>query len=226
MNEKLLIEQEEGWTKPIKGKKSNSKLVSCLASSTLAVMVIAGSLGFAWADTGVDNSGITIKATDAIKNDPTAMKVLENIEWFKQRWALQQQTQQLEDQQNQLIDQARALAKASLQNELARMSNSKDQTTPQNAFANFANNVNSPAQGVFLDEFNYMQGKVQQAREAMKQVLSNGGTATQAIQTFSETAAFHKDQLVNVNNVLNIKYHLADQNIQSLFDKWGTITRN
>lgn len=226
MNEKLLIEQEEGWTKPIKNKKFNSKVVSCLASSTLTVLVITGSIGFVWADTGVANSGITIKATDAIKNDPTAMKVLENIEWFKQRWSLQQQAQQLQDQQNQLIEQARALSNAFLQNELARMSNSRDQTTSQNAFVNFASTVNSPAQGVFLDEFSYMQEKIQQARDAMKQVQQNGGTPEQLIQAFNQAAEFHKEQLVNINTVLNIKYHLADQNTQKLFDKLGTIPRN
>jgi hypothetical protein len=226
MNERLMIEQEEGWTKPIKNKKLNSKLVSCLASSTLVVMVISGSLGFAWADTGASNSGIAIKASDAIKNDPTAMKVLKNIEWFKQRWALQQQAQQFQDQQNQLIEQERALANAYLQNELARMSNSKDQTTSQNAFANFASTVNSPAQGVFFDEFSYMQEKVQQAREAMKQVHQNGGTPEQLVQAFSKAAAFHKEQLVNINTVLNIKHHLADQNAQKLFDKLGNIPRN
>jgi hypothetical protein len=225
LEERLMIEEEEGWTRPIKSKK-NTKLVTCLASSTLVAMVIAGSLGFAWADTGVDSSGIAIKATDAIKNDPAAMKVLENIEWFKQRWALLQTQQELQDQQNKLIDEQRALAKASLQNDLDRMSNAKDQTTAQNAFANFVSTVNSPAHSVFSDEFNYMQTKVQQAREARNQVLQNGGTMEEAILAFNDAASFHKNELVGVNNVLNVKYHLADQNVQNLFDKWGNIPRN
>ncbi len=225
MNEKLMIQQEEGWTKPVKGKRGN-KLVLVLASATLAAIFIVGSLGFAWADTATDNSGVSIKATDAIKNDPTAMKVLENIEWFKQRWALQQQVQQLQDQQNQLIEQQRALANAYLQSDLARMSNSKDQTTSHNAFANFVSTINSPAQNVFLDEFNYMQEKVQQARDAKTQVLQSGGTADQAVKAFYDTAAFHKTELVNLNKQLNVKYNLADEKVQSLFDQWGSIPRN
>ncbi len=225
MNEKLMIEQEEGVTRQVKSKKLNVKLVQVLASSTLAVMVIVGGLGFAWADTG-SNNGITIKATDAIKNDPAAMKVLENIELFKQQWALQQQVQQLQDQQNQFIDQQRALANAYLQSDLAKMSNFKDQTAPQNAFASFVSTVNSPAQNVFLDEFSYMQEKVQQARDAKNQVLQSGGSLDQAIQVFNNAAAIHKTELVSVNNQLNIKYNLADQKVQSLFDKWGDIPRN
>ena len=35
-----------------------------------------------------------------------------------------------------------------------------------------------------------------------------------------------KDQLVNVNSVLNVKHHLAVQDTQTLFDKWGNISRN
>lgn len=225
MNEKQMIQQEEGWTRPVKGKKLN-KLVPILASSTLAVMVVVSGLGFAWADTGTTTSGFTIKATDAIKNDPAAMKILQNIELFKQQWALQQQVQQLQDQQNQFIEQQRALANAYLQSDLARMDNAKDQTTPQNAFASFVSTVNSPAQSVFEDEFTYMQQKVQQAENLKNKVLQNGGTADQALQAFNSAAVFHKTELVSVNNHLNVKYNLAQQKVQSLFDQWGSIPRN
>ena len=224
MDEKLMIQQEEGWTRQVKGKKL-SKMVPVLASSTLAVMVIVGSLGFAWADTGATTSS-TIKATDAIKNDPAAMKILQNIELFKQQWATQQQIQTLQDQQNQFIAQQRALANAYLQNDLARMNNAKDQTSPQNAYASFVSTVNSPAQAVFQDEFTYMQQKVQQAENLKNQVLKSGGTADQAVQAFNSVAVFHKTEIVNVNNQLNVKYNLAQQKIQSLFDQWGSIPRN
>jgi hypothetical protein len=221
-----MIEQEEGLTKPVKNKKLNAKLVSCLASSTLVVMFVAGTIGFVWADTGVDSSGVTVKATDAIKNDPVAMQILENIELFKQRWALQQQEQALQDEQNKLIEHQRALANAYLQNDLNRMENSKDQTSPQRAFTNFVSMVNTPTQGVFMGEFSYLQEKVQQANAARNQVLQNGGTIEQALQAFNDAASFHKDKLVSVNNQLNVKYHLADQKTQSLFDTWGDIPRN
>ncbi len=222
MNEKLMIQQEEGWTKPV--KKRLNKLVPILASSTLAVIVIVSGLGFALADTGISTT--TIKATPAIMNDPTAMKVLQNIELFKQQWAVQQQIQQLQDQQNQFIAQQRALANAYLESDLSRMSNAKDPTTSQNAFANFVSTVNPTAQGVFEDEFTYMQHKVQQARDLKNQVLQSGGTADQAEQAFYGAAAFHKTELVSVNSQLNVQYNLADQKIQNLFDRWGSIPRN
>ena len=222
MNEKLMIQQEEGWTKPAKGKKLN-KLVPILASSTLAVIFIAGGFGFAWADTG---SSATIKATPAIMSDPTAVKILQNIELFKQQWAAQQQVQQLQDQQDQFIEQQRTLANAYLQADLARMSNAKDSTTPLNAFTSFVSTVNPTALGVFEDEFTYMQQKVQQARDLNNQVLQNGGTADEAVQAFNSAAAFHKTELVSVNSHLNVKYNQADQKVQSLFNQWGSIPRN
>lgn len=223
MDEKLMIQQEEGWTRQVKGKKLN-KIVPILASCTLAVMVIVGGLGFAWADTGATST--TIKATDAIKNNPTAMSVLQNIELFKQQYAAQQQVQTLQDQQNQFIEQQRALAKAYLENDLAKMSNAKSSTTPQNAFAIFVSKINSPAQAVFEDEFTYMQQKVQQAENLKNQVLQSGGTADKAVQAFNSAAIFHKTELVSVNNQLNVKYNLAQQKVQSLFDQWGDIPRN
>ena len=222
MDEKPMI-QEEGWIRQVKGKKLN-KTVPVLASSTLAVMFIVGSLGFAWADTGATST--TIKATDAIKNNPTAMSVLQNIELFKQQYAAQQQVQTLQEQQDQFIAQQRALANAYLQNDLAKMSNANSQTTPQNAFASFVSTVNSPAQAVFEDEFTYMQQKVQQAENLRNQVLQSGGTSDQATQAFISAAVFHKTELVNENNQLNVKYNLAEQKVQSLFDQWGDIPRN
>ncbi|MDE1763681.1 MAG: hypothetical protein KGH88_05500 [Thaumarchaeota archaeon] len=222
--EKQPMEQERPTTN--ENKKLGVKLTPCLASGTLAVMLIASGFGFAWADTGVASSGVTIKATDAIKNNPTAMNILENIELFKQRWGSYQETQTVQDQQNKVIEQQRALANEYLQNDLSKMTNSNDQTTPQHAFANFVSTVSTSTQGVFTDEFNYMQEKVQEATAAKNNILQNGGTMDQALQAFNNAASTHKDQLVSVNNELNVKYHLANQNVQSLFDKWGQISRN
>ena len=222
MKEQLMIEQEEGPTRKV--KKSN-KAVSVLATATLVVMCIAGTLGFAWADTGNDNSATTIKATDAIKSNPTAMTILENIELFKKTYALQQQGQQLQDQQSQFIEQQRARAQAYLQSDLAQLS-TKDQTAPQAAFTSFASTINSPAQNVFLDEFKYMEAKVQEARNVQSQVLQDGGSLDQALQAFNTAATFHKTEIVKVNNDLNVKYSLAEQKVQSLFDQWGDMPRN
>ncbi len=219
--------QEKEQARTNKEKKLNVKNAPCLSSGTLAVILIVSGFGFAWADTGNTNAGVQIKATDAIKNNPTAMTILQEIELFSQKWKAQQEAQPAQDQQNKLIEQQRTLAQEYLQNDLNRMENANEQTAPQHAFANFVSTVNNnQTKGVFLDEFNYMQEKVQQAMTAKKQVLQNGGTMDQALQAFNNVATIQKAQLVSINTELNIKHNLANQTVQSLFDKWGHIPRN
>ncbi len=214
--------EPECQTKAGRGKKINVQL--CLAASTLATLVITSSVGLVWAETGATNgTSVKISASDQIKNNPVAMKILENIALYKQGLITLQKEQQLQDEQNKLIEEQRALAKQYLQNDLERMANENTQNTPRNAFASFVANVNTPAQGVFWDEFSFMEEKVRQATEAMNKVRQNGGTIDEALQAFYDEASTHKSQLVNINNGLNVKYHLATEETQNLFDKFGKI---
>jgi hypothetical protein len=208
-----------------KGKKMNKRNQLYVFASVFAVLIVVTNFGFAWADTGASNTN-TILATDAIKNNPTAMKILENIELFKQRYALMQQKQQLADQQNQFIEQQRKLANEYLQNDLAGINNGNDLTFPRNAYAVFVTHVDNSAQNLFWDQFNFMQEKVQNARNAMNTVLKNGGTMQEALQAYNNEAAIHKNQLVSINKDLNVKYNLADAKVQSLFNKDGKLNRN
>ena len=218
------IENKEMQTND-KSKKTNKRNQLCVFASVFAVLIVVTNFGFAWADTGASNTN-TILATDAIKNNPTEMKILENIELFKQRYAAMQQKQQIVDQQNQFIEQQRKIANAYLQNDLAGMNNGNDLTAPKNAYAGFVTHVDNSAQGVFWDQFNFMQEKIQNARNAMNQVLKNGGTMQEALQAYNNEATVHKDQLVSINKNLNVKYNLANAKVQSLFNKDGKLNRN
>ena len=218
------IENREMQTND-KGKKMNKTSQLCIFASVFAVLIVVTNFGFAWADTGASNTN-TILATDAIKNNPTEMKILENIELFKQRYAAMQQKQQIVDQQNQFIEQQRKIANAYLQNDLAGMNNGNDLTAPKNAYAGFVTHVDNSAQSLFWDQFNFMQQKIQNARNAMNQVLRNGGTMQEALQAYNNEAAVHKDQLISINKDLNVKYNLADAKVQSLFNKDGKLDRN
>jgi len=218
------IENREMQTND-KCKKMNKRSQLCVFASVFAVLIVVTNFGFAWADTGASNTN-TILATDAIKNNPTDMKILENIELFKQRYAAMQQKQQIVDQQNQFIEQQRKIANAYLQNDLAGMNNGNDLTAPKNAYAGFVTHVNNSAQSLFWDQFNFMQQKIQNARNAMSQVLQNGGTMQEALQAYNNEAAVHKDKLISINKDLNVKYSLADAKVQSLFNKDGKMNRN
>jgi len=208
-----------------KGKKMNKRSQICVFAGVLAALIVVTNFGFAWADTGASNTN-TILASDNIKNDPTAMKILQNIELFKQRYAAMQQKQQLVDQQNQLIEQQRKLAGEYLQADLAGMNNGNNLATPKYAYAVFVSHVDNSAQNLFWEQFNFMQAKVQNGKDAMNRVLKNGGTMQEALQAYNNEATVHKDQLVSINKNLNVKYNLADGKVQSLFNKDGKLNRN
>jgi len=199
--------------------------IIAIASLGSFLFAVSG-LGFAWADAGQNITGdIQIKATDAIKNDPAMMKVLYNIELFKQRYAAQQQRQQLQDQQQQFVEQQRKIANEYLQSDLMGMNNVNDQNNPRNAYANFVNQVDASSQNLFWDQFAFMQDRVNKANIAMNEVLQNGGSLEEARQAYNNAAATQVTELVDVNKVLNVKYHLADAKTQDLFNKYGDFSK-
>lgn len=205
---------------------NGTKIQLVLAISAGSLLLSASYLGFAWADTGQNSvGGINIKASNAIKNDPAAMKILYNIEVFKQQYAAQQAKQDLQDQQQKLIDQQRKLASEYLQADLAKTNSQNDMSNPTNAYAGFVSKVNTSAQGVFLDEFAYMQAKVAQGKLAMDKVLQNGGSRDEALNAYYNGAATHKTELVSVNKAVNVKYNLADSTTQDLFNKDGNLKK-
>lgn len=196
-----------------------------LALSAGLLLLGASYFGFAAAETGQSSSSDTqIKATNAIKNDPKMMSILENIELFKQKYAALQQEQNLITQQQQMIDEKRKIANAYLQADLAKM-NSDDSNNPKNSYAGFVSKVDNSTQNLFWDEFAYMQSKADQARLAMNQALHNGATREQALNAYYSVASSQKTDLVSVNKDLNIKYNLADSNTQDQFNKYGNLKK-
>ncbi len=202
-------------------KKNTTKLQIITFASLGSILFAVSGLGLAWADAGQNVTGdIVIKATPAIKNDPGMMKVLYNIELFKQRYAAMQQRQQVQDQQQQFIEQQRKIANAYLQSDLAGI-NLSDENNPRIAYANFVSTVDNASQSLFWGQFTYMQDKVLKARLAMNAVIQNGGNALQAMQAYNNAASIEKTEMVSVNKDLNVKYHLANPVTQDLFNKYG-----
>jgi hypothetical protein len=205
---------------------NGTKIQTILVISAGSLLLSVSYIGFAWADTGYNSaSNAQIKATNAIKNDPEMMKILNNIELFKKQYAEQQQKQTLQDQQQQLIDQQRKLANDYLQADLANLNNINNMNSPTNAYSGFVSKVNNSVQGVFQDEFAYMQEKAAEGKLAMTKVLQNGGSRDEALNAYYGGAATQKIELVNVNKETNIKYNLADAGVQDLFDKNGNLKK-
>lgn len=212
-------QKNESYTKREKGSKVSNKSQLAVVASVLAFFIVMSGSGFAWAETGVENPAI--KATDAIKNNPKAMSILQTIELFKQQYAAQQEQQRVIDAQQKQIEEQRKIAEQDLQRDLVAMNNQNSPTSSKNAFATFVTHVNNSTQSLFWDEYSFMQQKVQSGRDAMHKVLQNGGTMEEAIQAYENAAATHVTQIVDLNKNLNIKYNLAEKTTQDTFDKYG-----
>lgn len=212
-------QKNESNTQREKSSKVSNKNQLAIVASVLASLIVMSGSGFAWAETGTENPAI--KATDAIKNNPKAMSILQTIELFKQQYAAQHEQQRVIDAQQKQIEEQRKIAEQNLQRDLAAMNNQNSPTSPKNAFATFVTHVNNSTQSLFWDEYSFMQQKVQSGRDAMHQVLQHGGTMAEAIQAYQNAAATHVTQIVDTNKNLNIKYNLAEKTTQETFDKYG-----
>ena len=123
------------------------------------------------------------------------------------------------------IDQQRAIAKQELNKELDRMNDKYSDHTPKAAFTSFVSSKPADTQNVYWDMFKYQQQKVSNARLAMKAVLDNGGSLQEAREAYHNAGAIKRVQLIDMTKDLNIKHGLADESVQSTFDKYGKLPR-
>ena len=182
----------------------------------------------AWAAESTDDKSYksTTVVGDEIKNNPTAQKILKNIEIAKQRMEQMQQKQKLLTEQQKLVEDQRKIAKESLEKDLARMNKHYESFIPKNSYARFlSNNVNSTYHGIFWDQFNYMDEKIKIANQAKKMVLDNGGTIAAARAEFNKYASMSRVDMIKYVQEINIKYGFTDEELQSYFDENGKLPR-
>jgi len=159
-------------------------------------------------------------------NSTLGQSMLEKIEQSKRILAdLMAGKQLVLTEQQKFVEEQRKIAKERLQVALEQMNHKYRDYTPRAAFSKFLAGVNSTHHGIYWDQFNYMDNKVQLARKAMNEVLENGGTYQEARQAYFKIAATTRVELIQVNQDLNIKYGFADPEIQKAFDKYGKIPR-
>src|SRR3972149_1898693 len=97
---------------------------------------------------------------------------------------------------------------------------------PRGAYTKFVEKKPDYIQGVFWGMFDYMQGKVDSARAAMKVVLDNGGSLKEARDAYFEHASAKRVQLLQAVEDLNIQHGFADKSVQDTFDKNGKLPRS
>lgn len=170
---------------------------------------------------------IVVKASKQLQKNPFAMKILAEMEKQKLRHKqiMEGNFQPTLTLKQIEVEEKRVIAEERLSERLdAFMLKYKDQM-PKAAFAKFVDKKPEYIQGVFWGMFDYMQGKVDSARSAMKQVIDNGGSLAEARDAYFTHAQTKRVQLIQVVEDLNVQNGLAERAVQNTFDELGKLPR-
>lgn len=167
----------------------------------------------------------TVRDSEQINSDPVAKSILEKIEQMKKNLAEINEEKMRQQAHQKFIDQQRELAKQELNKELDRINEKYKDYTPKASFSNFVASKPAQTQLVYWDMFNFQQEKVADARKAMKNVLDNGGSLQEARDAYHKAASVKRIQLIDITKDLNLKHGLAEDSVQSAFDKYGKLPR-
>ncbi len=211
-------------------KKKHLALTVILASivGLFAVPITSTEhMAFAESDT---NSMPVIKVADHLKNNPLAIKIITEMEAQKLRYKQEQGfqvsvKQVLVSSEQAELEQNKIIAKQRLADRLEDLMDKYKEYTPKASFARFVEKKPEYTHGVFWGMFDYMQGKVDAARAAMKQVIDNGGSLREARDAYFKNASTTRVQLIQVTKDLNMQYGLANKEVQDTFDEYGKLPR-
>ena len=206
----------------------NKKLSILLTSVVFLIVALAfipGTNQIAFADS---DTKPVVKASEQLRKNPFAMKILAEMEAqklkYKNNMLEKYQTIKLTSQQIE-VEKQREVAQDRLSERLDAFLLKYQDKMPKAAFAKFVEKKPDYVQGVFWGMFDYMQGKVSDARSAMKQVLDNGGSLKEARDAYFSHAATKRVQLIQVTEDLNVQQGLADKSVQDSFNELGKLPR-
>ena len=201
-------------------KTTNPLLVFSLI---FAIMFSGVSIGAtnAFADDDLENDFIPI-TNNNMKNDPMIAKILENIEKSKKEFSIIQQ----KTNQEMLLDEQRIIVENRLAQELERMFKENQEFTPLAAFNKFIKKVSDDdTKTIFKGLFDYKENKVNDARNALDEVLKNGGTLQEAQKAYHDAAKIPRTDMIQLVKDLNIQVGFSDSEVQKHFDNNGKLPR-
>ena len=206
------------WKISEKLSKINIKLFHFIIVCVISISLIQTS----FAQTSID-SGEQITFTDNLLNDPAAQDLLKKIEQTKKLIAELEQKEYEKNQAQENLQKKRDMSVERLNQDLNEWERLWEKHSSRNMFNEFVNKKPSYVQGVFWDQFEFKEKKVNAGRIAMNQVLTNGGTIQDARDAYNEAAATKKIELIEMNSQFNIKHNLADHREQQIFNSTGQI---
>jgi hypothetical protein len=190
----------------------NSIVYACI----LGFMIISVNNSFAQSE----SEQITLSGD--LANNPVAQDILEKIEQTK-KWIKELEERDYEKLEAQKeLEEKRAHALEKLNQDLKEWEALWEYYSPKNSFSRFVDKVaDSQIKKVFWDQFEFRQMKVDAGREALKIVLANGGSLSEARQAYHKAAETKRIELIETNSIFNVNHNLAYYNQQILFNKYG-----
>lgn len=160
---------------------------------------------------------------DGLTHNPLSQIILQHMDKVKkQQEAAEKKQLEIEEKKN-FIEQQRQLAQNSLDEELKSFEKELNLNTPRQAFGRFIENVDDTVQFIFWGQFNLTEKKHNEAYAAKMTALEEGESSVTATKVFQRKAAISRNEIIEHNSDLNIKYGLADQSTQNYFDKEGKL---
>ncbi len=159
-------------------------------------------------------------------NNPLALDILEKIEQTK-KWIEDLEKREYERTKAQLeLEEKRKIALERLNQDLLEWENLWSNYTSRAAFERFVEDKPPQIKGVFWDQFEFKEMKVNAGREALKKVIANGGSLSEARAAYHKAAETKRIELIEMNAQFNVKHNLAIYKQQLLFNSTGQLPQN
>ncbi len=159
-------------------------------------------------------------------NSPLAQDILEKIEQTRQWIADLEQREYEKTKAQEELEERRAVALERLNQDLLEWENLWSNYTSRAAFERFVEDKPPAIQGVFWDQFEFKEMKVNAGRAALKEVIANGGSLSEAREAYHTAAETKRIELIEMNAQFNVNHNLAYYKQQLLFNSTGQITLN
>jgi len=172
-----------------------------------------------------DTSNQTTLSGD-LANSPLAQDILEKIEQTKQWIADLEEREYEKTKAEKELEERRAVALERLNQDLLEWENLWANYTSRAAFERFVEDKPTQIQGVFWDQFEFKEMKVNAGRDALKKVIANGGSLSEAREAYHKAAETKRIELIEMNAQFNVKHNLAYYQEQLLFNSTGQLPLN
>ena len=158
---------------------------------------------------------------DNSKYDLFSRMILDNIEEQK----IENEKKEVFSEEQQQIKEQRILSQKDLEDDLKSFEKQNEFYNARNAFLRFLADVDYSVKNLFWQQFLFTEKITEEAQEAKKDALEEGKSSVEATKIFQQEAAVSRNEIIEYNKDLSIKYGNATSNIQEHFDENGKLPR-